>query len=551
MLNKREIENWFKASAQKAMHKANQRIQGKIVEVTASHVVVDSGFKSESYVPIHQFSENPEELEVGNELGFIIILLDGGSGDVILSRDRSRLVDALHELEKMMNENKSVACKVVKQVRGGYTVTIGTIRAFLPNSLSGEHYKLDGDLEPVEMKILKVDYNRNNVIVSHQAAIYEQLSEDRNKLLESLQVDDIVHGTVKNITDFGLFIDLGGVDALVHISDISWKHVKHPSDIYSVGDKVQARVLKYQDKRISLGIKQVEGDPWQSIDSKVAMGDVVIGTVNHITEYGCFISIANGIEGLIHSSEMRWEGGKVDPFKILSAGEQVEVKVIGIDIDKKRIAFSMKECIENPWIEFAREHSEKQVLQGTVIAITDFGLFVTVAPKIDGLVHISDLSWKKDNNEILRQYKVGQEVEVMIIKIDSKSRRLGLSLKHLLEDHFSKFTADNKVGDKVSAVVEAMDEERVTVKLYDQKLTGYIPLDRLANPVSKGDEIEAAITSLCKHDKVITLSTKPIVKQSKRADTSDHKNAIASFGDLILNKIKSKKQSEHPEDKAK
>jgi small subunit ribosomal protein S1 len=538
-----EISNWFDVSARKAMLKPGQAIQAVISEVTSNHVLVDALLKSEAFVPLYQFANDQEELVVGNELSFSIILLDGGKGDLVLSRDRARLLDALKHLESLMQQDIAVQGTVINQVRGGFTVMLNKIRAFLPNSLTGEAIELNEQASlPIDLKVVRVDYDRHNVIVSRKAVLYANLHENRQKVLEELRVGAIVSGVVKNITSFGAFLDLGGIDALVHISDLSWKRLRHPSEVVKLGDRIEAKVIRYQDDRISLGVKQVAGDPWETAAHELKVNDIVTGVVNHITEYGCFISLENHLEGLIHSSEMSWDNKKVNPFNLVSIGEEVQVKIMDLNIPKRRMAFSMKACMENPWEKFAREHKRKDIVKGKILAITDFGIFMSLAPKIDGLVHISDISWDK-NQQVLTSYKVGQEIEAMIVKLEPHNQRVTLSIKHLQADPLMKFITDHPVGSKVKALVTQITDQHAIVELDDFNV-GYIPSSKLLPSIKEGDTVSAEIISFNRTERTILLST-VTHRVQKREESAP---GFASFGSIILDKLQDLESAEANKD---
>lgn len=537
------ISSWFDVSARKAMLKPGQIIQAVISEVTSNHVLVDALLKSEAFVPLHQFANDQEELVVGNELSFSIILLDGGKGDLVLSRDRARLLDALKYLESLMQQDVAVQGTVINQVRGGFTVMLNKIRAFLPNSLTGETIELtEQEALPMELKIVRVDYERHSVIVSRKAVLYANLYASRQKALAELSVGDIVSGVVKNITSFGAFVDLGGIDALVHISDLSWKRLRHPSEVVKLGDKIEAKVIRYQDERISLGVKQVAGDPWETAAHELKVNDVVTGVVNHITDYGCFISLENNLEGLIHSSEMSWESKKVNPFNLVTIGQEVQVKIMDLNIPKRRMAFSMKACMENPWDKFAREHQRRDIVKGKILAITDFGIFMSLAPQIDGLIHISDISWDK-NQQVLSSYQVGQEIEAMIMKLEPRNQRVTLSIKHLEADPLLAFIAEHPVGSKVPVQVTELTEQYAIVAL-DEVNVGYIPASKLLSSIKEGDTVSAEITSFNRNERTVLLST-VTPRAKKRAESSP---GLASFGSIILDKLQDLESAETAKD---
>lgn len=536
-----EISNYFELSAQRAMIKIGDIIKGKIEELASHHVVVDAGFKSEAFIPIYQFSNNPEELEIGKEMSFYVMGIDNGKGEFILSRDKVRLLECLNSLETSMKEDQTVTGKMIKQVRGGYTILLeNKVRAFLPNSLADTDIQEDITLE---MKVLRVDYERNNVIVSRKSLLNSQKLEDKAKLLESLAVGDLVTGTVKNITHFGVFVDLGGLDALIHISDLSWKRIQHPQDVYTIGDKIEAKVLKYQDGKISLGVKQIAGDPWETVGQNLQIGDELIGRVSNITDYGIFINVKECLEGLVHSSEMSWETGKIQPDKLVKMDEEVKVKIISIDYEKKRISFSMKACLYNPWEKFALEHSKKDIVKCKIVAITDFGLFVSLAPKVDGLIHVSDLSWNKvpTKNE-LEKYQIGQEVEAVITKIEPESKRATLSIKQLTPNPFTAFISNHTIGQTVSGRINYFTSQNVIVDLEDGSVQGYLSKDQIDVPVHQGDKIQAKIKSFNKSDKTVSLEMEKSLKSTEKASPFKVSHIEkTSFGSLIKEKMEEDK----------
>ena len=443
----------FEESLTKQDMRAGEVISAEVVRVDHNFVVVNAGLKSEAYIPLEEFLNDAGEVEVqaGDFVSVAIDALENGYGDTILSRDKAKRLASWLSLEKALDNNELVTGTITGKVKGGMTVMVNGIRAFLPGSLVDTRPVKDTtpyEGKTLEFRVIKLDRKRNNVVLSRRAVIEATQGEERAKLLETLKEGAIVEGVVKNITDYGAFVDLGGIDGLLHITDIAWRRVRHPSEVLSVGQEVTAKILKFdQEKnRVSLGIKQLGDDPWEGISRRYPSGTRLFGKVTNITDYGAFVEVESGIEGLVHVSEMDWTNKNVAPSKVVQLGDEVEVMVLEIDEDRRRISLGMKQCKPNPWDDFSRNFKKGDKLQGAIKSITDFGVFIGLPGGIDGLVHLSDLSWSETGEEAVRKYKKGDEVEAIVLGIDVEKERISLGIKQLEGDPFSNFVAMNDKG---------------------------------------------------------------------------------------------------------
>jgi small subunit ribosomal protein S1 len=506
-------------------------VRGTVVSIDKDIVLVDAGLKSESAIPIEQFkaADGTLEIAVGDEVDVALDAVEDGFGETILSREKAKRHEAWVELEKAYDEKATIKGIINGKVKGGFTVEVNTVRAFLPGSLVDvrpvrETNHLEG--KELEFKVIKLDAKRNNVVVSRRAVIEAESSAERDQLLSNLEEGDEVKGIVKNLTDYGAFVDLGGVDGLLHITDMAWKRVKHPSEIVNVGDEINVKVLKFdKDKsRVSLGMKQMGSDPWQEIAHRYPEGAKLSGAVTNLTDYGCFVEIEDGVEGLVHVSEMDWTNKNIHPSKVVNLGDVVNVMVLEIDEERRRISLGLKQCIDNPWETFAKSHEKGDKVSGKIKSITDFGIFIGLDGGIDGLVHLSDISWQKQGEEAVREFKKGDEIHAVVLQVDPERERISLGVKQIDEDPFNMYLTDNKKGAIVNGTVIEADAKGVTVKLAEE-VEGYIRIGDLARErvedasdvVKVGDTIEAKYTGVDRKNRVVNLS----VKAKDHADEKD------------------------------
>lgn len=516
-------------------------VTAEVIRVDYNFVVVNAGLKSEAYVPIEEFKDDRGEVTVqpGDFVSVAIESVENGYGDTILSRDKAKRLAAWMNLEQALESGELVTGTVTGKVKGGLTVMTNGIRAFLPGSLVDTRPVKDTtpyEGKTFEFKVIKLDRKRNNVVVSRRAVVEANMGEERAKLLETLKEGAIVKGIVKNITDYGAFVDLGGIDGLLHITDLAWRRVRHPSEVVTVGQELEAKVLKFdQEKnRVSLGLKQLGEDPWIGISRRYPQGTRLFGKVTNITDYGAFVEIEAGIEGLVHVSEMDWTNKNVDPRKVVTLGEEVEVMVLDIDEERRRISLGMKQCKANPWEEFAQTHKKGDKVSGLIKSITDFGVFIGLPGGIDGLVHLSDLSWNESGEEAVRKYKKGDELEAVVLAIDTDRERISLGIKQMGGDPFSNFTSTHEKGALVKGTVKSVEAKGAVIDLGDD-VEGYLRASEIAaervedatTRLSVGDEIEALITNIDRKARSIQLSIK--AKDAAEArDALDRLNADAA-----------------------
>jgi len=521
----------FEESLSRQEMRQGELITAEVVRVDFNVVVVNAGLKSESFIPIEEFKNDAGEVEVkpGDFVTVAIESIEDGYGTTRLSRDKAKRLKAWHDLEASMEQGSVVAGLVTNKVKGGLTVMINGIRAFLPGSLVDIRPVKDTspyENKQLEFKVIKLDRKRNNVVVSRRAVLEESLGEEREKLLSTLSEGAIVKGIVKNITDYGAFVDLGGIDGLLHITDLAWRRVKHPSEVLNVGDEVTAKVLKFdQEKnRVSLGMKQLGEDPWVGLSRRYPPGTRLFGKVTNITDYGAFVEIESGIEGLVHVSEMDWTNKNIHPTKVVQLGDEVEVMILEIDEDRRRISLGMKQCMPNPWDEFAMNHKKGDKVKGQIKSITDFGVFVGLPGGIDGLVHLSDLSWAQPGETAVRDFKKGQEVEAVVLAIDVERERISLGIKQLEGDPFTNFVAMHDKGGIVSGTVKSLDAKGAVIAL-GSDIEGYlraseISRDRvedLRTRMKEGDQVSAMIINVDRKNRSINLS----IKAKENADESE------------------------------
>lgn len=525
----------FEESLKEIETRPGSIVRGVVVAIDKDVVLVDAGLKSESAIPAEQFKNAQGELEiqVGDEVDVALDAVEDGFGETLLSREKAKRHEAWITLEKAYEDGETVTGVINGKVKGGFTVELNGIRAFLPGSLVDvrpvrDTLHLEG--KELEFKVIKLDQKRNNVVVSRRAVIESENSAERDQLLENLQEGMEVKGIVKNLTDYGAFVDLGGVDGLLHITDMAWKRVKHPSEIVNVGDEITVKVLKFDRERtrVSLGLKQLGEDPWVAIAKRYPEGTKLTGRVTNLTDYGCFVEIEEGVEGLVHVSEMDWTNKNIHPSKVVNVGDVVEVMVLDIDEERRRISLGLKQCKSNPWQQFAETHNKGDRVEGKIKSITDFGIFIGLDGGIDGLVHLSDISWNVAGEEAVREYKKGDEIAAVVLQVDAERERISLGVKQLAEDPFNNYVALNKKGAIVVGKVTAVDAKGATVELADG-VEGYLRAseasrDRVEDAtlvLSVGDEVEAKFTGVDRKNRVVSLSV-------RAKDEAEEKDAIAT-----------------------
>jgi len=526
----------FEESLQRANMRTGEVITAEVVALDHNFVVVNAGLKSEAYVPIDEFKNDQGEIEVqvGDFVSVAVDAIENGYGDTILSRDKAKRLASWLSLETALESGDFVTGTVNGKVKGGLTVLVNGIRAFLPGSLLDT--RPVKDMSPfegktMEFKVIKLDRKRNNVVLSRRAVVEASMGEERAKLMETLREGAIVAGVVKNITEYGAFVDLGGIDGLLHITDMAWRRVRHPSEVVTVGQELTAKVLKFdaEKNRVSLGLKQMGDDPWVGVSRRYPSGTRLFGKVTNIADYGAFVEIEPGIEGLVHVSEMDWTNKNVAPNKIVNLGDEVEVMVLEIDEDKRRISLGMKQCKPNPWDDFAQNFNRGDKVKGPIKSITDFGVFVGLAAGIDGLVHLSDLSWNEPGEAAVRNYKKGQEVEAIVLAIDVERERISLGIKQLDADPFTNFTTLNDRGATVTGVVKTVDAKGAEITLGDD-IIGYLRASEISrdrvedarNVLKEGDEVTAVVVNVDRKTRNIQLSV-------KAKDMAEQQEAMASL----------------------
>ena len=525
----------FEESLKEIETRPGSIVRGVVVAIDKDVVLVDAGLKSESAIPAEQFKNAQGELEiqVGDEVDVALDAVEDGFGETLLSREKAKRHEAWITLEKAYEDAETVTGVINGKVKGGFTVELNGIRAFLPGSLVDvrpvrDTLHLEG--KELEFKVIKLDQKRNNVVVSRRAVIESENSAERDQLLENLQEGMEVKGIVKNLTDYGAFVDLGGVDGLLHITDMAWKRVKHPSEIVNVGDEITVKVLKFDRERtrVSLGLKQLGEDPWVAIAKRYPEGTKLTGRVTNLTDYGCFVEIEEGVEGLVHVSEMDWTNKNIHPSKVVNVGDVVEVMVLDIDEERRRISLGLKQCKANPWQQFAETHNKGDRVEGKIKSITDFGIFIGLDGGIDGLVHLSDISWNVAGEEAVREYKKGDEIAAVVLQVDAERERISLGVKQLAEDPFNNWVAQITKGAIVTGKVTAVDAKGANVELADG-VEGYLRAseasrDRVEDAtlvLSVGDEVEAKFTGVDRKNRAISLSV-------RAKDEADEKDAIAT-----------------------
>jgi small subunit ribosomal protein S1 len=540
---------------------ANQRIRpgmiltGLVVDVTPDVVIVNVGLKSEAVIPLEQFKNERGEVEVksGDNVEVALDSVEDGTGETRLSREKAKRARTWTRLEEAFTKAEIVTGVITGRVKGGFTVEIENVRAFLPGSLVDVRPVRDTSYlegKPLEFKVIKLDQKRNNVVVSRRAVVEQEFSAERSALLDNLQEGAVVRGTVKNLTDYGAFVDLGGIDGLLHITDMAWKRVKHPSEVVKVGDEVEVRILKFdrERSRVSLGLKQLGADPWENIARRYPPGTRVFGKVTNIADYGAFVEIEDGVEGLVHVSEMDWTNKNVNPAKVVHGGQEVEVMVLDVDEERRRISLGLKQCQANPWKEFAENYNRGDKVAGQIKSITDFGIFIGLPGNIDGLVHLSDISWDQPGEEAVRNYQKGQQLEAMVLSIDPERERISLGIKQLARDPFSAYIADNPKGTIVKGTVKEVDARGAVIDLGNgvegQLRASELGRDRVedARAVLKvGDEVEAKFTGVDRKSRTISLSIKAKEMHDEAEAVQSYRSEVTqsgtSLGDLLKEQI--------------
>ncbi|PID41960.1 MAG: 30S ribosomal protein S1 [Gammaproteobacteria bacterium] len=528
----------FEESLKELDMKPGSIITGEIVDIDNDWVTVNAGLKSEGVIPVEQFYNDAGEitLKVGDEVQVALDAVEDGFGETRLSREKAKRAEAWKELEKACEAEEIVHGVINGKVKGGFTVDVAGIRAFLPGSLVDvrpvrDTAHLEG--KDLEFKVIKLDQKRNNVVVSRRSVLEAENSAERDALLAALTEGMEVKGIVKNLTDYGAFVDLGGVDGLLHITDMAWKRIKHPSEIVSVGDEINVKVLKFdrERNRVSLGLKQLGEDPWVQIKTRYPENTRVTARVTNLTDYGCFAELEEGVEGLVHVSEMDWTNKNIHPSKVVQVGDEIEVMVLDIDEERRRISLGIKQCQVNPWEEFSSRFNKSDKISGKIKSITDFGIFIGLDGGIDGLVHLSDISWNETGEEAVRKYKKGDEIDTVILSVDPERERISLGIKQLDRDPFAEFVQENDKGAVVTGKVSAVDAKSATVTLAEDVeavlRASEISRDRVEdarNVLKEGDEVEAKIISIDRKNRVISLSV-------KSKDVDDEKQAMKDVKD--------------------
>ena len=530
-------------------------IIGTVIDIQPDIIVINAGLKSEGVIPISQFKNAQGELEVelGDEVEVSLEAIEDGFGETRLSREKAKRDQVWRRLEKAFENEDIVKGVISGKVKGGFTVDIEDIRAFLPGSLVDvrpvrDPVYLEG--KELEFKVIKLDKRRNNVVVSRRAVVETEFSAEREALLENLQEGQIVKGIVKNLTDYGVFVDLGGIDGLLHITDMAWKRVKHPSEIVNVGDEIDVKILKFdrERNRVSLGIKQLGQDPWADLARRYPSNTRLFGKITNIADYGCFVEIEEGVEGLVHVSEMDWTNKNVNPSKVVHIGQEVEVMVLDIDEERRRISLGVKQCFANPWDEFAATHNKSDRVAGSIKSITDFGIFIGLDGGIDGLIHLSDISWNEPGEEAVRRYQKGDEIEAVVLSVDPERERISLGIKQLEKDPYSNFVAEHSKGSIVKGVVREVDAKAAIIDLGDgvegTLRASELSRDRIEDArtlLSAGDEVEAKFMGVDRKNRTISLSIKAKDSDDEAAMLQDYgadnTEATTNLGDVLKRQL--------------
>jgi small subunit ribosomal protein S1 len=551
----------FEESLAKTEMKPGTIVKGIVVDINSEAVTVNAGLKSEGVIPTEQFYNEQGELEVqvGDEVDVALEAVEDGFGATRLSREKAKRHHSWNVLESAFEKEETVTGMLTGKVKGGFTVDVSTIRAFLPGSLVDvrpvrDVAYLEG--KDLEFKVIKLDRKRNNVVVSRRAVLEAETSAEREALLANLQEGEVIKGVVKNLTDYGAFVDLGGIDGLLHITDMAWKRVKHPSEVVNVGDEIEVKVLKFdrERNRVSLGLKQLGEDPWVDISRRYPESTRLFGKVTNITDYGCFVEIEEGVEGLVHVSEMDWTNKNIHPSKVVQVGDEVEVMVLDIDEERRRISLGLKQCQANPWETFSSNFNKGDRISGKIKSITDFGIFIGLDGGIDGLVHLSDISWNMPGEEAIRDYKKGQEIDTVVLSVDPERERISLGIKQLEQDPFSQYLADHPKGTFVNGVVTEVDNKGAVIDLGDG-VEGYLRASELSRErvddaralLKVGDEVEAKFIGLDRKNRSIALSIKAKDTDEEAEALSDYSSrmnqaaANPTLGDLLKEQMENNK----------
>ena len=529
-------ELFEQSQANLAKLKPGAIVIGTVVEVRGDVVVINAGLKSEGIVPIEQFRNDAGEIDVGvgDQVKVALDSIENGFGETVLSREKAKRAMVWDELEEALEKNETITGRISGKVKGGFTVDIKDVRAFLPGSLVDvrpvrDPAYLEG--KELEFKLIKLDRKRNNVVVSRRAVVESEHSEEREQLMEKLQEGAVLKGVVKNLTDYGAFVDLGGIDGLLHITDMAWKRVRHPSEVVNVGDELDVRVLKFdrERNRVSLGLKQLGEDPWDNIARRYPANSRVFGKVSNVTDYGAFVEIEPGVEGLVHVSEMDWTNKNVNPSKVVQVGDEVEVMVLDVDEERRRISLGMKQVAANPWETFAAIHKKNDKVSGQIKSITDFGIFIGLDGGIDGLIHLSDISWNTTGEDIVRNFKKGDTLEAVVLAVDPERERISLGVKQLEQDPFGQYMAAHPKGSKVEGTVKEVDAKGATVELADG-IEGYVMardishdrVDDASQHLKVGDKVEAKFIGMDRKGRTLQLS----IKAKDEAETAE---ALAEY----------------------
>ena len=544
----------FEAKRLELNERLGTLLEGKVLSIQKKIVIIDCDLKSDAAVPREQFIDKDGELEIseGDTVQLALEMLDDGMGEIRVSREKARKIISWKKIESAMENEHSVEGIVTSKIKGGFVVDIGGVRAFLPGSLVELKPVKDASYlegQEISVKVIKLSPERNNIVVSRRAVLAEENSEEREALLATLQPGTRTKGIVKNLIDYGAFVDLGGIDGLLHITDITWKRVRHPSEVLTVGQELELQVLRYEEEknRVSLGLKQLTPDPWESVDLRYQPNTIVKSRVTNITDYGFFAEVEDGIEGLVHTSELDWTNKNVHASKLVSIGDEIDVMVLSVSKDSRRLSLGYKQCRENPWSKYAEAHNKGEIIKGPVSSVTDFGVFVSLDDNIDGLIHLSSLSWDLDPNENLQQYKKGQEVEAVIMSIDVERERISLSIKHLTEDSFNSYVTNNKRGSVVSGTVSAISPKGAEIELAEG-ISGYMEAIEFSNDeevrditqhLQVGDSVECKITHVDRRSRKLSLSKRARERQlNKEAIAMIKKKAkenkiTTTIGELI------------------
>ena len=551
------FEELFESSQYNQNIKPGQIIEANVINITTDHAVLSAGLKSESFVNINQFKNNDGEVEIsiGDKVNVVIEEIEDGEGQTKLSRQKAKNEATWAKLISATDTGEIITGKIQNRIKGGFMVMIDDITAFLPGSLVDvrpvrETQYLEGTAS--EFKVVKADKNSNNIVVSRKAALLGDSEENKGEMLSKLNEGDVVEGIIKNLTDYGAFIDLGGLDGLLHITDISWKKIKHPSDRLTIAEKIQVKIISIDNdkNRVSLGLKQLEDDPWNDLIKNYEIGMKAACTISNITDYGLFMEIDDGIEGLVHVSEMDWTNNNPNPHKIANVGDQVEVMILGIDKEKRRVSLGIKQCLDNPWTSFAESHSENENIKGKIKSITDFGIFIELDGGIDGLVHISDVSWESDEDIDLSTYKKSDEIETMILSIDSNKQRISLGIKQLDNDPFQDYLSKNPKFTIVRGIISEVDERNALISLAE-KVNGLLNISEVSrdkvedmrSSFRPNDEVEAKIVGYDKKNRTIKLSIKAKEETEEKEALESYKKgekeniSKTSLGDLLKSKF--------------